>query len=79
MDGRQFLTRIKADPRLRAVPVVVLTTSNAEADVRASYAGQASAFVTKPLDLDALEAVVDQISNFYTTTSTMLPPDQISG
>ena len=75
MDGREFLTRIKADPQLRAVPVVVLTTSDAESDVRASYLGRASAFVTKPLDLDALETVVDQISSFYTATSTLLPPE----
>ncbi|GAA3620621.1 response regulator [Kineosporia mesophila] len=76
MDGREFLRRIKADPQFRAVPVVVLTTSNAEADVRGSYQGHASAFVTKPLNLDALEDVVEQISRFYTTTSILLPLEQ---
>ncbi len=76
MDGRQALDRIKVDERLRAIPVVVLTTSDAESDVLASYQRFASAFVTKPLDLEDLETVVDQIGRFYTSTSTLLPPER---
>ncbi len=76
LDGRQTLVRIKADHGLRAIPVVVFTTSDAEADVLASYQRHASAFVTKPLDLDKLEEVVEQINRFYTDVSTILPPDR---
>jgi CheY-like chemotaxis protein len=76
MDGRQVLAAVKADPRLRAIPVVVLTTSDAEADVLHSYHAHASAFVTKPLDLDDLETVVDQIGRFFTSISTLLPPER---
>ncbi|GLY15376.1 two-component system response regulator [Kineosporia sp. NBRC 101677] len=75
LDGREALTAIKAEERLRAIPVVVFTTSDAESDVLASYHRHASAFVTKPLDLDKLEAVVEQINHFYTGVSTVLPHD----
>ena len=76
LDGREALAAIKDDARLRAIPVVILTTSDAETDVLASYQQHASAFVTKPIDLDALEAVMDQIDQFYTTVSALLPPEQ---
>ncbi|MCD5315233.1 response regulator [Kineosporia babensis] len=78
LDGREALAAIKSEERLRAIPVVVFTTSDAESDVLASYHGHASAFVTKPLDLDKLEAVVEQINRFFTTVSTILPPDSRS-
>ncbi|MBT0770162.1 response regulator [Kineosporia sp. J2-2] len=76
LDGRETLAALKADERLRAVPVVVFTTSDAETDVLASYQRHASAYVTKPLDLDALESVVDQIGRFYLDVSSLLPPEQ---
>ena len=76
MDGRETLAAIKANEWLRAIPVVVLTTSDAEADVLTSYQRHASAFVTKPMDLEDLETVVDQISHFYTGICTLLPPEQ---
>ena len=78
MDGRETLARIKADDRLRAVPVVVFTTSEAEADVLASYQGHANAYVTKPLDLEALDHVVEQIGRFYTDVTRLLPPGRLS-
>jgi CheY-like chemotaxis protein len=73
MDGREALAALKADERLRAIPVVVFTTSDAEADVLASYQRHANAYVTKPLDLEALESVVDQIGHFYMGVSKLLP------
>ncbi len=76
MDGRQTLAHLKADPALKAIPVVVFTTSDAEADVLHSYHSYASAFVTKPLDLEDLETAVDQIGRFYITVSTLLPPER---
>ena len=75
LDGRQALAAIKADPQLKAIPVVVFTTSDAESDVWTSYHARASAFVTKPLDLEDIEAVVAQISHFYTSISALLPPE----
>ncbi|MDP9830074.1 response regulator [Kineosporia succinea] len=76
MDGRETLAAIKSDQALRAIPVVVFTTSDAESDVLASYQSFASAFITKPLDLDKLEIVVAQIQRFYTGISTLLPPER---
>ncbi len=76
LGGRETLAAIKDDEHLRAIPIVILTTSDAESDVVASYQHHASAFVTKPIDLDALEAVMDQIDRFYTTVSALLPPEQ---
>jgi len=73
MDGREALTLIKGDPSLWSIPVVVFTTSTAEADVLASYQGHANAYVTKPLELDDLEAAVRQIGAFYTGIAS-LPP-----
>ncbi len=65
MDGREVLATVKADADLRVIPVVVFTTSSAEADVTDSYAAHANAYVTKPLDLQEFEQVIDQIHRFY--------------
>ncbi|MFD9738254.1 response regulator [Umezawaea sp. NPDC059074] len=65
MDGREVLSHIKADPRLRPIPVVVLTTSEAEADIAASYHLHANAYVTKPVDLDAFVKAIGKIEGFY--------------
>jgi CheY-like chemotaxis protein len=71
MGGREVLVEIKNDSSLTAIPVVVLTTSNAVPDILASYAGHASAFVTKPMDLDGFEQAVQQISRFYADVATL--------
>src|SRR5689334_14825473 len=60
MDGREALALIKADESLRTIPVVVFTTSDAGVDVLDSYQSHANAFVTKPLDLAALEHAVEE-------------------
>ena len=65
MDGREVLQALKADERLRSIPVVVLTTSEAEEDVVRSYALHANAYVTKPVDFDAFITVVRQIDEFF--------------
>jgi CheY-like chemotaxis protein len=65
MDGREVLEALKADERLRMIPVVVLTTSEAEDDVVRSYALHANAYVTKPVDFDAFITVVRQIDEFF--------------
>jgi two-component system response regulator len=59
MDGRQVLAEIKADPKLRSIPVIVLTTSQSPADIACSYSLHANAFVTKPMNLDELTEVGD--------------------
>ena len=64
-DGRQLLERIKNDPDLCHIPVVVLTTSSAEEDILRSYKLHANAYVTKPVDLDQFMNVVRQIDEFF--------------
>lgn len=65
MDGREVLAALKADEELRKIPVVVLTTSEAEEDVVRSYSLYANAFVTKPVDFDRFIDVVRQIDDFF--------------
>jgi CheY-like chemotaxis protein len=64
-DGRQVLERIKGDPNLATIPVVVLTTSSAEEDIVRSYKLHANAYVTKPVDLDQFIKAVRQIDDFF--------------
>ncbi|MGW7081371.1 response regulator [Streptomyces sp. NPDC054871] len=64
-DGRQVLEKIKSDPDLQDIPVVVLTTSAAEEDILRSYRLHANAYVTKPVDLDQFIAAVRQIDDFF--------------
>ncbi len=64
-DGRQVLAEIKEDPDLRRIPVVVLTTSEAEEDVLRSYDLHANAYVTKPVDFDRFVSVIHQIDDFF--------------
>ncbi len=66
-DGREVLAEIKADEDLRTIPVVVLTTSQAEEDVLRSYDLHANAYVTKPVDFDQFIQVVRQIDDFFVT------------
>ncbi|MFF0174989.1 response regulator [Micromonospora profundi] len=65
MDGRQVLGAVKQDEDLRTIPVVVLTTSNADTDILGSYTLQANAYVTKPIDLDDFNDVVRRIDEFF--------------
>ena len=64
-DGMQLLEKIKSDPDLCHIPVVVLTTSSAEEDILKSYKLHANAYVTKPVDLDQFMSVVRQIDEFF--------------
>ncbi|MEJ2853459.1 MULTISPECIES: response regulator [Saccharothrix] len=67
MDGREVLAQVKADESLRTIPVVVLTTSEAEEDILRSYNLHANAYVTKPVDFDRFIEVVRQIDDFFVT------------
>jgi CheY-like chemotaxis protein len=66
-DGREVLKDIKADPDLRSIPVVVLTTSEADEDILNSYDLHANAYVTKPVDFDSFIRIVRQIDDFFVT------------
>ena len=73
MDGRETLAAIKNDDALKAIPVVILTTSGAAPDIVSSYQHRANAYVTKPFGLDDFEATVRQIDRFYREVA-VLPP-----
>ena len=64
-DGRELLGEIKQDPQLRTIPVVVLTTSEAEEDIVRSYELHANAYVTKPVDFEKFIEVVRKIDDFW--------------
>ncbi|MGD9101656.1 MAG: response regulator [Anaerolineae bacterium] len=74
MDGREVLAEIKRSSHLRCIPVVVLTTSTAEQDVRKSYGLHANCYVTKPANLDQFVQVIKAIEDFWLTT-VRLPPE----
>lgn len=64
-DGREVLAAVKADEKIKHIPVVVLTTSNAERDIVKSYELQANCYVTKPVDLDQFLNTVKSIGDFW--------------
>jgi CheY-like chemotaxis protein len=73
VDGREVLAEIKNDESLRQIPVVVLTTSQAEEDVLRSYQLHANAYVTKPVDFEQFINVVRRIDDFFVSV-VKLPP-----
>jgi CheY-like chemotaxis protein len=64
-DGREVLREVKGDPELRAIPIVVLTTSDAEDDVLASYNLHANAYVRKPVDFEQFVSAVRSVDDFF--------------
>ncbi len=75
MDGREVLAEIKNDPDLKTLPVVVLTTSSAEADILRTYSLHANCYIQKPVDLDQFVQVVKSIDDFWLTV-VRLPKDR---
>jgi two-component system, chemotaxis family, response regulator Rcp1 len=75
-DGREVLAQIKKDGDLKQIPVVVLTTSEAEEDVLKSYELHANCYVTKPVDLEKFIHVVQSIDRFWLTVVTLPPSDK---
>lgn len=65
MGGREVLADLRGDPNLRTLPVVVLTTSDADRDIADCYQLQANCYVTKPADFDEFQNVVRAIENFW--------------
>ena len=70
-DGRQVLADVKADPVLRRIPVVILTTSKAEEDILKTYDLHANCFITKPVDFDQFVKVVQSIEHFWLSIVTL--------
>jgi len=66
-DGLEVLAELKSDPVLKVIPVVILTTSQAEEDILRSYALHANAYVSKPVDFERFMDVIRQIDNFFVT------------
>jgi CheY-like chemotaxis protein len=74
-DGREVLAEIKNDESLHQIPVVVLTTSDAEEDILRSYQLHANAYVTKPVDFDQFITVIRQIDEFFVGVVKLPPRD----
>ncbi len=71
-DGREVLEEIKTDDYLKRIPVVVLTTSNAEQDILKTYTLHANCYINKPVDFEKFFDVIQKIEDFWLTT-TILP------
>ena len=71
MDGRQVLSEIKNDPTLKSIPTIILTTSDAEADIVKSYQLQANCYLSKPVQLDEFENLVKSINDFWLVKSKL--------
>ncbi len=74
-DGREVLAEIKKDPKLKHIPVVVLTTSKADEDIIKSYNLHANAYITKPVDLHRFVEIMHSLEEFWLTI-VKLPPKE---
>jgi chemotaxis family two-component system response regulator Rcp1 len=77
MDGREVLAHIKEDDSLKMIPTVILTTSDAEADIAKCYQLHANCYLTKPVQLGAFENLVKSINDFWLTKAEL--PQQMGG
>lgn len=75
-DGREVLAEIKEDDDLKLIPVLILTTSQAERDILETYSLHANGYVSKPLDLDEFAGVVESIKDFWFTTAKLPQEDK---
>jgi chemotaxis family two-component system response regulator Rcp1 len=71
MDGREVLALIKEDDRLKTIPTVILTTSEAEVDIVKSYQLHTNCYLTKPVQLENFESLVKSINDFWMTKVTL--------
>jgi two-component system, chemotaxis family, response regulator Rcp1 len=78
MDGREVLAHIKENDGLKTIPTVILTTSDAEADVLTSYQLRANCYLSKPVQLEEFEGLVKSINDFWLTT-VKLPLQAVGG
>ena len=78
LSGREVLREIKSDPELKRIPVVILTTSDAEQDILKSYELHANCYITKPVDLEQFSKVVQCIEDFWFTIVKLPSRKQLS-
>lgn len=78
-DGREVLVEIKRDANLRRIPVVILTTSQAEQDVAQAYDSHANCYITKPVDFERFLAVARAIESFWLTVASLPQPAPLNG
>jgi chemotaxis family two-component system response regulator Rcp1 len=71
MDGREVLAKVKGDDDLKTIPTIILTTSEAEADIVKSYQLRANCYLSKPVQLDAFESLVKSINDFWLTKAKL--------
>lgn len=71
VNGHEVLKRLKSDPKTSSIPVIVLTSSRAESDVRRAYESHANAYLRKPSSLDGLYATAAHIKNFWMEAATL--------
>ena len=72
-DGIEVLREVKADPDLRQIPVVMLTSSDRQDDVASCYAAGASSYITKPVDVEGMERVLKLVSDYWAGANVSLP------
>jgi CheY-like chemotaxis protein len=77
MDGREVLAIIKGDPELKTIPTVILSSSDADADIARSYQLQANSYLTKPLQLDDFETLVRRVNDFWLVSSRRPPVSDV--
>lgn len=70
-DGREVLEEIKSDPNLKRIPVVILTTSNAEQDILKSYNLHVNCYINKPVDFDKFFDIIQKIEDFWLSTAIL--------
>ena len=73
-DGREVLAEIKADDKLKRIPVVILTVSESEEDILKTYNLQANCYITKPIHLRQFVEIIKSVQNFWLTIVTLPPP-----
>lgn len=74
MDGREVLARVKGDDQLRTIPTIILTTSDAQADIVRSYELQANSYLSKPSQLDRFESLIQSIDDFWLGNAKLPTP-----
>lgn len=70
-DGREVLAEVKTDPVLKSIPVVILTTSNAEQDIIKSYNLHVNSYINKPVDFDKFFDIIQKIEDFWLNTAIL--------
>jgi CheY-like chemotaxis protein len=78
IDGREILAAIKRDPELQMIPVIVLTTSDADNDIREAYRLQANSYLRKPVDLDEFIELADAVCTYWFQYVQLPPPERTS-